>query len=94
MDNEAGSGTTEEIINGTRAALGRLGLAAPRNRRWPIRVDLAELADDLGPSGDKSLLRWLSEKVTSRAVFDIKPVTLNRWLRWWPWLLVWTALTR
>jgi len=88
MDSEARSGTTNEIMDGTRAALGRLGLPAPRNRRWPIRVDLAELADDLGPSGDKSLLRWLTEKVTSRAEFDIKPVTLNRWLRWWPWLLV------
>ena len=88
MDNDARSGTVEEIMDGTHAALGRLGLSAPRNHRWPIRVDLAELADDLGPSGDKSLLRWLSEKVTMRAEIDIKPVTLKQWLRYWPSLLI------
>ena len=88
MENEADSGVTREVTDGTRAAMHRLGLTAPRNRRWPIRVDLAELADDLGPGGDKSLLRWLSEKVTLRAEIDIKPVALARWLRWWPWLLV------
>jgi hypothetical protein len=88
MDSETGSSTTSEVTGGTRAALDRLGLPAPRNRRWPIRVDLAELADDLGPSGDKSLLRWLAEKVTLRAEIDVKPVTLNRWLHWWPWLVV------
>jgi hypothetical protein len=88
MASEASSSTTREITRGTRAALSRLGLANPRNTRWPVRIDLAELADDLGPDGDKSLLRWLSEKVTSRAEIDIKPVTLSRWLRSWPWLLV------
>jgi hypothetical protein len=88
MASEAGSSTTTEIAGGTRAALSRLGIAAPKNRRWPIRVDLAELADDLGPSGDKSLLRWLSEKVTLRAEIDIKPAILKRWLRWWPWIVI------
>jgi hypothetical protein len=88
MDNDVRTGAAEEIIDGTRAALDRLGLPAPKNRRWPIRVDLAELADDLGPSGDKSLLRWLSERVTLRAEIDIKPATLKRWLRRWPWLLI------
>ena len=66
-------GTARQIVDGTHAALAASACASPRNRRWPIRVDLAELADDLGPSGDKSLLRWLSEKVTLRAEIDVKP---------------------
>ena len=88
MANDARSDMAEEIMDGTRSALGRLGLPAPKNRRWPIRVDLAELADDLGPSGGKSLLRWLSERVTLRAEIDVKPVVLKQWLRCWPWLLI------
>ncbi|HET9894610.1 MAG TPA: hypothetical protein VFQ44_06715 [Streptosporangiaceae bacterium] len=88
MANEVHSDSTRGIMNGTRAALSRLDLAPPKNLRWPIRVDLAELADDLGPSGDKSLLRWLCEKVTLRAEIDIKPVAMTRWLRWWPWILI------
>ena len=88
MVDDAKSGTAKEIMDGTRRALVRLGLPVPKNRRWPIRVDLADLADDLGPSGDKSLLRWLSEKVALRAEIDIKPITLKQWLCCWPWLLI------
>lgn len=92
MDQEAPTGTVAEVMEGTQAALARIGVEPPRNRRWPIRVDLAELADDVGPSGGKSLMRWLSEKVTLRAEVDIKPVALKRWLRRWPWLVVFDGL--
>lgn len=85
---DAPDGPARQIVDATSAALARLRLRSPRNRRWPIRVDLAELADDLGPSGGKSLLRWLSEKVTLRAEINVSPVTLKRWLGCWPWLLV------
>jgi hypothetical protein len=88
MAKDATGGKPRDIIGGTREAMRRLGLDMPRNRRWPVRVDLAELADDLGPSASKSLLRWLSEKVTSRADIDLKPAALRQWLRAWPWLLV------
>ena len=77
-----------EIADGTQAALARLGLHRPRNRRWPVRVDLADLAEGLGPGGGKSLMRWLSEKVSLRAEIDITPAALMQWLRAWPWLLV------
>jgi hypothetical protein len=79
---------SRQIAEGTRGAMERLGLRLPRNRRWPIRVNLAELADDLGSSGGKSLLRWLSEKVSLRAEIDIEPADLRLWLRLWPWILI------
>jgi hypothetical protein len=88
MSRDVQGGTARDVIDGTRAALDRLGLHGPRNRRWPVRADLAEVADGLGPSGGKSLLRWLSEKVSLRAEADIKPAALRQWLRAWPWLLV------
>jgi hypothetical protein len=82
------NGKARDIADGTRGALVRLGLPRPRNRRWPFRVDLADLAQDLGPSGGKSLLRWLSERISLRAEIDITPAALQQWLHAWPWLLV------
>jgi hypothetical protein len=80
--------TAAAVRDGTRSALDRLGVPAPRNHRWPIRVNLAEYADELGPSGDKSLLRWLRERVSARAELDIKPHTLKKWLQHWPSLVI------
>jgi hypothetical protein len=88
MAGDLPDGKALDIGAGTSAALKRLRLRRPRNRRWPFRVDLAELAQDLGPGGDKSLLRWLSEKVSRRADIDIAPAALRQWLHAWPWLLV------
>jgi hypothetical protein len=88
MAGDIPGGKARDISDGTQGALGRLGLSRPRNRRWPFRVDLADLAQDLGPSGGKSLLRWLSDKVSLRAEIDITPAALRQWLQAWPWLLV------
>jgi hypothetical protein len=76
-----------KIIDGTRSALERLGLSVPNNRRWPVRVDLAKYAESLS-AGEKSLLRWISEEIRSRADQDITPAQLNRWLYSWPWALI------
>jgi energy-coupling factor transporter ATP-binding protein EcfA2 len=80
--------TAKEVIEGTTAALQRLKLNPPKNRRWPIRVSLPEYADALGPNGDKSLIRWMCEKITARAELDIKPIVLKRWLQHWPALVI------
>ncbi|ROO89571.1 hypothetical protein EDD29_7270 [Actinocorallia herbida] len=77
-----------DVRQGTFNALERVGIDPPKNRRWPFRVNLADFADDLGPSSDKSLMRWLSEKVSLRAEIDLKPIALKKWLRNWPWLLI------
>lgn len=88
MEDEPTTDTAQEVIDGTEAALSRLGVRQPKNRRWPMRVDLAEVADALGPSGDKGLLRWIAEKISIRADHDIQPVTLSRWLRLWPSVII------
>lgn len=77
-----------EIVECTRAALARLGLAVPGNRRWPVRVDLAKYADSLGAGGEKSLLRWISEEIHKRTDQQISPSQLHQWLRAWPWALI------
>ncbi|MFF1633460.1 NACHT domain-containing protein [Leifsonia sp. NPDC058248] len=80
--------TAKEVIEATAGALRRLNLDAPKNRRWPIRVSLPEYADALGTNGDKSLLRWMCERISARAELDIKPNTLKRWLQHWPTLVI------
>lgn len=80
--------TAADVRDGTADALRRVQVESPRNHRWPIRVNLAEYADAIGPSGDKSLLRWLSERVAARAEIEIKPHTLRRWMVNWPSLVI------
>jgi len=80
--------TAKDVVAGTAVALQRLKLDAPKNRRWSMRVSLPEYADSLGPNGDKTLLRWMCEKITARAELDIKPNTLKRWIQHWPSLVI------
>lgn len=80
--------STREIIEDTHLAQRRLKLDVPKNKRWPVKVNLAEYADSIGPNGDKTLIRWISELITRRASFTIDPAMLNSWLRVWPWILV------
>jgi hypothetical protein len=80
--------TAKEVSEGTAFAIDRLGLRPPRNKRWPIRVNLPDYADALGPNGDKTLLRWISERITARAELNILPHTLKRWIQHWPALII------
>ena len=51
-----------DVKRDTLTAASRLRLPLPKNRRWPMRVDLTDLADDLGSTIDKSLLRLAQRK--------------------------------
>lgn len=77
-----------EVQSGTASALQRVGARSPRNRRWPIRVNLAKYADELGPGGEKSLLRWISERISDRAEINILPNALGKWIKNWPSLVI------
>ncbi len=74
-----------EVMRGVGEALTRLSVEAPRNRRWPVRVDLAEYAQDQGPRGEASLTRYVAERVSARLnTAAIKPWLLASWLKQWP----------
>ncbi|MGR7027243.1 NACHT domain-containing protein [Geodermatophilus sp. URMC 62] len=64
------------------------GLPTPRNRRWPIRVDLAAFAEFITSTGHASLLRYLAQRITVESPYEIESQQLNRWLGRYPWLLV------
>lgn len=80
--------SVQEVIDGTRSALARLGLSVPSNRRWPTRIDLAKYAEELASGAEVSLLRWISTRLSERTDRDISPSTLRGWLRAWPWALI------
>lgn len=76
------------IVNDMTAALDRNGLRIPRNRRWPIRVDLAKFAEELHAVENLTLLRWIAGDISRRIESDITPAQLRSWLRMWPWALI------
>lgn len=78
-----------ETIAGTVKALRRFRRGLPKHRRWPIRVDLAEFVQEYGSDTDRSLLRWIAEKVSRRSdMGTVTPWKLKSWLERWPWLLI------
>lgn len=79
----------KDTIAGTREVLRRLGHELPKNRRWPIKVNLAKYAEESGHLEDATLLRYLADKITSRSqTGKITPAALGVWMRRWPWLVV------
>jgi len=78
-----------DIIRGTEVALKRFGRDLPRNRRWPMRIDLAVYAQEGGLNDDSTLLKWIAHKVSRRSdMGDVTAWTLKTWMTRWPWLLV------
>ncbi|MGX1810886.1 NACHT domain-containing protein [Nocardia sp. NPDC055321] len=71
----------------TLRQLGRGGL--PKFRRWPMRIDLAEYAEEQGLNQDSTLLRWIAHKVSQRSdVGAVTPSAMSSWMQQWPWFLV------
>jgi hypothetical protein len=64
------------------------GFPTPRNRRWPIRVDLAAFAESIAGQSDPSLLQYLAKRIDAGSPHDIGAAELNRWLARYPWLLI------
>ncbi len=79
----------QTVIDGTKTALTRLGRELPRHRRWAMRIDLAEYAQEGGLVTDSTLLRWIAQKVSARSnMGDVQPSLLKTWMTRWPWLIV------
>ncbi|MCE4268562.1 NACHT domain-containing protein, partial [Rhodococcus globerulus] len=82
-DHRAVIDATAQTVRG----MGRDGL--PKHRRWPIRIDLAEYAEEQGLSEDSTLLRWIALKVSKRLNLGaVSAGALDSWMKQWPWFLV------
>lgn len=81
-----------EILSKTSESLLRIGVSAPSSRRWPLRVELARMAADMGPAGGPTLRRWLCDRITENASIDVKPATLDHWMKVWPCVVFFDGL--
>lgn len=83
------SGDQRSVIEGTEAALRRVGRELPRHRRWAMRIDLAEYAQEGGLDTDSTLLKWIAHKVSARSdAGTVGAPALKSWMRQWPWFLM------
>lgn len=57
-------------------------LTLPRKRRWPVRLDLAQI------NPNHSLLQTITTTVSERVGYQVPAPKLLSWLQQWPWLLV------
>lgn len=85
---EANQAGVVELVNRTEKTLERIDVATPKNPRWPLRVDLATMAKEMGPAGGPNIKRWLADLVTASTELTVEPASLSRWLAAWPALLV------
>ncbi|GGS74805.1 NACHT domain-containing protein [Streptomyces violaceus] len=82
---------TTDIVTTFEDEMGRIGLAVPAARRWPVRINLSEYADAVSGGELVSVLRYLASAI-SRRTPDVTPNQLRAWLRSWPWLVVFDGL--
>lgn len=86
--NDANEPAVRSLIDSTDDSLARLGLAAPKSPRWPLRVDLAPMAEEMGPEGGPNIRRYICEQINLDSSVNVQPGTLDAWLSMWPSVLL------
>ena len=88
------SPSTVALIEDAFASLERLELNAPRLHRWPIRIELTHMADEMGPMLDSgpSIQRYICNRISERAGVPVHPDTLENWMKIWPSVVIFDGL--
>jgi hypothetical protein len=60
----------------------------PRSHRWPVKIPLTQLADELAHGSSKSLLQFIAARASDASDVQITPQDLREWLAAFPWLLL------
>ncbi|MFE7675643.1 NACHT domain-containing protein [Streptomyces albidoflavus] len=60
----------------------------PNSHRWPVKVPLTQLADELAHGSAKSLLQFIAARASDSSDVNITPQDLREWLGTFPWLLL------
>ncbi|MDD7961854.1 NACHT domain-containing protein [Microbacterium thalli] len=81
----------DTAIANTRARLRDLGLPTPRNRRWPVVVEIAALADAIAENPNLTVVEFAARQLRNQSA-DISAGQLAGWLAAWPWALVFDGL--
>lgn len=72
----------EQIINDSLETWKQAGLRLPRKRRWPLRIDLAQVTID------GSLFKNITALVRHRTGTKVTAPELISWFQQWPWLII------
>jgi SpoVK/Ycf46/Vps4 family AAA+-type ATPase len=89
---EANEDAVQTIIGATDQSIERLSLTAPHSPRWPLRVDLAVMAEAMGTDGGPSLRRFLCDQINLYAKVVVHGANLDDWLKMWPSVLFFDGL--
>ncbi|MBV2153824.1 NACHT domain-containing NTPase [Kitasatospora sp. SUK 42] len=87
---ETPAGRTAEVqkaIDVISEHAGREGLA-PRAHRWPVKIPLTHLADDLAHGRSKSILQFIASRVADASDVNVNAQDLREWLGSFPWLVL------
>ncbi|TWG00045.1 hypothetical protein FHX73_113911 [Kitasatospora viridis] len=60
----------------------------PRANRWPVKIPLTQLADDLAHGRAKSILQFIASRVSDSSDVVVNPQDLRDWLGAFPWLVL------
>jgi hypothetical protein len=82
------------LIEGAFASLDRLEIGRLSLPRWPMRIDLTHMADEMGPTPDSgpSLQKYICNRITERAGVPVNPEALENWMRVWPSVVLFDGL--
>jgi hypothetical protein len=75
------------VVRSTLDLLEAQQIPKPRNKRWPMRINLAAFADDIG-GRPESLLAWIARNIRETTTSEIGAADLLSWFQQWPWLLI------
>jgi hypothetical protein len=78
----------QTAVTATLASAARLGIRRPTQRRWPIRVDLAEYADPSAGGAGVPLIEYIATQVSRTTGGTFHGRDMRKWLGAWPWLIV------
>lgn len=92
LESDQSSPSEVRLGLGPKLALDRIGVPQPQVMRWPIRVDLADMAAKMGPSGGPNLMRYLCDRISERCDITLQPIALGRWLKGWPSAVIFDGL--
>ncbi|MDF3143525.1 MULTISPECIES: hypothetical protein [unclassified Streptomyces] len=77
-----------------RAAVNRITALAsreslsPRARRWPFKIPLTSLADGIAKGSFRSILEYVSQRISAVSAVNVEASDLREWLADFPWLLI------
>lgn len=83
---------TKLHIRDLKSRAAAIQLPEPVARRWPIRINLPNLADALADRTADSVMGYIAKEITERSGIELTPKMFRRWLTRIPWAVIMDGL--